>query len=282
MGHANERLPPGQDDHLVLTGDRTPWPDWDAPIDPPPVSATREAVRDAREAARRAERGRHVRGRRGPRRGGRPGAWPAGAQIATIALIVVAVLVPVGAVGLQLATSTGRQAGRAAEEPPAADVTPSTPAAVDPVGGATASNLLPNWSFERDLSGWQTVGGAELSRQVGGHTSGSSAMVRATGAGRVGIMAAGATARAPGGVRYAASAWVRGDTKGTPVTVCVFSTRNGRRTETDHQLRITGVGRWARLVVTHKVPAGGGDVGVEVLLTRGGAIVVDEVTLTRR
>jgi hypothetical protein len=62
----------------------------------------------------------------------------------------------------------------------------------------------------------------------------------------------------------------------------VFSTRNGRRTETDHQLRITGVGRWARLVVTHKVPAGGGDVGVEVLLTRGGAIVVDEVTLTRR
>jgi hypothetical protein len=282
MGHANEWLPPDQGHDLVVTGDKTPWPDWDAPIDPPPVSATRATVRDAREAARRAERGRHVRGRRGPRWGGRSGAWPAGAHIATIALIVVAVLVPVGAVGLQLATNTGRLAGRAAEEPPAADVTPSTPAAVDPVGGASASNLLPNWSFERDLGGWQTVGGAELSRQVGGHTSGSAAMVRAPGAGRVGIMAPGAATRAPGGVRYAASVWVRGDTKGTPVTVCVFSTRNGRRTETDHELRLTSVGRWARLVVTHKVPAGGGDVGVEVLLPRGGAIVVDEVTLTRR
>jgi hypothetical protein len=265
------------------------WPDWDEPLSPTPAIDSRAAVSDA---ATRAAGGRHLSGGgglprgRGPQgrhgrharpasaRDGRGRTWATGARLVTIAVIVAAVLIPVGALGLRLA-GTG---GGAPVTEPSGDLTEAQ-APARATGGGSASNLLANWSFERDLAGWRTVGGAELERETGGHTSGSAALVRVAGARQAGISEPAVVGQAAGGERYSGSAWVRSDTKGTAVTVCVFSGAGAKRKESD-KTRTLRPGAWVRVMVVHQVPPGGGEVGIEVRTARG-AIVVDEVTLAR-
>ena len=285
MGDGNQPTPGPLDQAVPAPA---AWPDWDEPLASVPAIDSRAAVS---EAATRAAGGRHLsayggdrprparrsRGRHARRaiaREGRGRTWATGGRLVTIAVIVAAVLIPVGALGLRLA---GSPSPRAAE--PSGDLLPA-PGPARTVGQAAASNLVANWSFERDLAGWRTVGGAELERETGGHTSGSAALVRVRGSSQAGISEPAVVGRAAGGERYSGSAWVRSDTRGTAVTVCVFSDAGGKRDETDSRARTVRPGDWVRVMVVHKVPPGGGEVGIEVRTARG-AIVVDEVTLAK-
>jgi hypothetical protein len=58
-----------------------------------------------------------------------------------------------------------------------------------PPGPAAFGNLVVNWSFEQDLSGWEVLGAADAAQEPQGRTSGSCASVRARGPepGRVGL-----------------------------------------------------------------------------------------------
>jgi hypothetical protein len=77
-----------------------------------------------------------------------------------------------------------------------------------PPGPGSFGNLVGNWSFEQDLTGWQVLGAADASREPQGRTSGSSASVRARGPepGEVGLALPEVVATAERGQRYVASA----------------------------------------------------------------------------
>jgi hypothetical protein len=68
-------------------------------------------------------------------------------------------------------------------------------------------NLVDNWSFEQDLTGWQVVGAAEAVREPQGRTSGSCALVRAGGnrPGRIGLTLPGVVKGAEANSRYVAN-----------------------------------------------------------------------------
>src|SRR5215207_309253 len=102
-------------------------------------------------------RGRHEAPRR--RFGG-----PAGAAIA----VVVASVVFAGVLATWLISSAKEPGGPAR----AASTSPAGPTSRPP-GPSAFGNLVVNWSFEEDLSGWQVVGPADGSREPQGRTSGS-------------------------------------------------------------------------------------------------------------
>jgi hypothetical protein len=97
---------------------------------------------------------------------------PAGAAIAIVAGAVV--------VAGALATWLIGAAEEAPDQPSAAASTQGGPTSRPP-GPAAFGNLVSNWSFEQDLSGWQVLGRADAAREPQGRTSGSSASVRARG-----------------------------------------------------------------------------------------------------
>jgi hypothetical protein len=149
-------------------------------------------------------------------------------------------------------------------------------------GFAVAGNLLRNWSFETDTEGWQRIGSARLSRELGGRTSGSSAFVQAsaTGPSRDG-MAAPDIAQVGKGDVYEASAWVRSGTPGMRVTVnLVVTGQGGREVSSERAVTAANPG-WVRIDVDHRVKAAG-VLSFEVTLdnTRlGEGLLVDEVTV---
>jgi len=161
----------------------------------------------------------------------------------------------------------------------------------DPTASSLASragafgNLVGNWSFEQDLTGWQVVGAAEAVREPQGRTSGSCALVRASGSqpGRVGLTLPGVVREAAAGSRYVASAWVRSTAPGLRVTVRLVGA--GAKPERSQTTAATLPGlAWRRVFVAHTVVAAGGELGVEIAadgVNPGDALLVDEVTVRK-
>jgi hypothetical protein len=195
---------------------------------------------------------------------------PAGAAI----VIVVAAVVLAGVLATWLISS--------------AKEAPSQGAGASPTQGGPTSrppgafgNLVPNWSFERDLSGWQVLGEADASREPQGRTSGSSASMRARGPepGPVGLALPEVVSAVKAGQRYVASAWVRSSASGQQVTLRVVG---GGGTEVSKKTAATLAGlEWRRIIVDHTV-VGPGGLGLEIVadgVPAGDAVLVDEVVV---
>jgi hypothetical protein len=146
-------------------------------------------------------------------------------------------------------------------------------------------NLVRNWSFEQDLTGWVVVGAAEAVRVPQGRTSGSCALVRAVGdqPGRIGLTLPGVVQDAAPGSRYVASAWVRSTAPGLRVTVRLVGA--GAEPERSQTTAATPPGlAWRRVFVAHTVAAAGDVLAVEVTadgVSPGDALLVDEVTVRK-
>jgi hypothetical protein len=146
-------------------------------------------------------------------------------------------------------------------------------------------NLVRNWSFEQDLTGWLVVGAAEAVREPQGRTSGSCALVRASGnqPGQIGLTLPGVVQDAAPGSRYVASAWVRSTAPGLRVTVRLVGA--GAKPELSQTTSATLPGlAWRRVFVAHTVAAAGDELAVEVTadgVSSGDALLVDEVTVRR-
>jgi Carbohydrate binding domain len=191
-----------------------------------------------------------------------------------LVLFVAAIAIPLVRVINDTQEATGR--------------TPTTAASADdipPVASgsfATTGNLLRNWSFEQDTSGWQRLGSARVSRELGGHTSGSSVFVQAavTGPSRVGVTAP-EIAQVKASETYQASAWVRSGTPGMRVTLSLVVTGQGTREVTPATAVTAADPGWVRIDVEHRVKAAGA-LALEVVLEnakQGEGLLVDEVTV---
>ena len=146
-------------------------------------------------------------------------------------------------------------------------------------------NLVRNWSFEQDLTGWAVVGEAEAVREPQGRTSGSCALVRASGnqPGQIGLTLPGVVQDAAPGSRYVASAWVRSTAPGLRVTVRLVGA--GAKPEHSQTTSATLPGlAWRRVFVAHTVAVAGDELAVEVTadgVSPGDALLVDEVTVRK-
>ena len=209
-------------------------------------------------------RGRHE----APRR--RSVGGPAAAAIA----IVVAAVVFAGVLATWLIDS-------AEEAPGAVAATTQGGPTSRPPGPAAFGNLVANWSFEQDLSGWQVLGQADAAREPQGRTSGSSASVRARGPepGQVGLALPEVVGEVEKGQRYVASAWVRSSASGQQVTLRVVG-GGGKEVSKKSAATLPGL-EWRRIIVDHTV-AGAGPLRLEILadgVPAGDALLVDEVVV---
>lgn len=194
-----------------------------------------------------------------------------------LVLFVVAIAIPLVDVINDTQEATGQTTATSA---PAVDLPP-----VETGGGFTSTgNLLSNWSFEQDTSGWQRIGSARVSRELGGHTSGSSVFVQAavTGPSRVGVTAPDITKVRADDV-YQASAWVRSGTPGMSVTLNLVVTGQGPREVTSKTAVTPAAPKWVRVEVEHRVKAAG-TLALEVVLEnakQGEYLLVDEAIVRR-
>jgi hypothetical protein len=211
-------------------------------------------------------RGRHEASRRSV--GG-----PTGMAIA----IVIAAVVFAGV----LATWLIGSAKEAPDKPAAGAASTEGGPTSRPPGQGSFGNLVVNWSFEQDLSGWQALGAADASREPQGRTSGSCASVRAREQGRVGLALPGAVPQAKPGQRYVASAWVRSTAPGLPVTVRLSGTGAAAK-ESSKTTATTLPGlEWRRVIVAHTV-ASPGPLRLEIVadgVPSGDALLADEVVV---
>jgi hypothetical protein len=236
---------------------------WDERV--PRPRGGRDLVPSADPSGR--PRGRHE----APRRLALPGG------LATMAAVVAVVLI-----GGLLATRLIGSAEQA-PDPPATTAAPAGEAAPTSrlPGTASFGNLVDNWSFEQDLTGWQVVGAAEAVREPQGRTSGSCALVRASSPqpGRIGLTMPGVVEDASGGSRYVASAWVRSTAPGLQVTVRLVGAGGTAGASNASATTLPGL-RWRRVLVGHSVAAAGADLDLEVTadgVAAGDALLVDEV-----
>jgi hypothetical protein len=164
---------------------------------------------------------------------------------------------------------------------------PSHGAEASPTQGGPTSrppgafgNLVANWSFEQDLSGWQVLGEADAGREPQGRTSGSSASVRARGPepGQVGLALPDVVSTVKKGQRYVASAWVRSSASGQQVTLRMV----GGHGDVSEKTAATLPGlEWRRIIVDHTV-VGAGALRLEIVadgVPAGDAVLVDEVVV---
>jgi Carbohydrate binding domain len=214
-------------------------------------------------------RGRHEAPRRRRSVGG-----PAGAAIAIVVGAVVFAEV--------LATWLIGSAEEAPDEAAGAVAAPTQGGPTSrPPGPAAFGNLVTNWSFEQDLSGWQVLGEAGAAREPQGRTSGSSASVRARGPepGRVGLALPEVVGEVKKGQRYVASAWVRSSASGQRVTVRLVGA-GGKEVSKNSAATLPGLA-WRRVIVGHTA-ASAGPLRLEVLadgVPAGEALLVDEVVV---
>ena len=206
-------------------------------------------------------------------------AGPAGAAIAVVLLSVIVA----GVLATRLIGSaepvTDRGSGQGAAEAPATLAGPTS----RPPGAGSFGNLVANWSFEQDLSGWQVLGAADANREPQGRTSGSCASVRARGPqpGQVGLALPKAVTAVKKGQRFVASAWVRSTAPGQQVTIrLVGAGGESSRTATT---TLPGLA-WRRLIVAHTVAAPSTDLRLEIVadgVPPGETLLVDEVIVRR-
>jgi hypothetical protein len=194
---------------------------------------------------------------------------------------LVLFMVAIGILLIRVINQSQEAVGKDAAKPIS---TEQLPPPVATGGLAAARNLLRNWSFETDTEGWQRVGTARLSRELGGRTSGSSAFVQAsaTGPSRVGMAAPDIVQVRPGEV-YEASAWVRSGTPGMRVVVSLVVTGQGGREATSEPAVTAANPGWVRVDVDHRAKSAGA-LSFEVTLDNaklGEGLLVDEVTVRR-
>ena len=229
-------------------------------LPPPEQSAQPERVRGRHEAPRRTFGG------------------PAGAAIA----VVVASVVFAGVLATWLISSAK---DKEAPAPPkgagsAAATTPGGPTSRPP-GAGSFGNLVVNWSFEEDLSGWQVVGAADTGQEPQGRTSGSCASIRARGPepSRVGLALPEVVPLAKPGQRYVASAWVRSTAPGQPVTIRLIGA-GGKESSKTTATTLPGL-EWRRVIVAQTV-ATAGPLRLEIVadpVPAGDTLLVDEVVV---
>jgi hypothetical protein len=198
---------------------------------------------------------------------------PAGAAIA---VVVVAVVVA-GVLATWLISSAKEPSHPASAN---AGTTLSGPTSRPP-GPAAFGNLVANWSFEQDLSGWQVLGAADASREPQGRTSGSSASVRARGPepGNVGLALPEVVGKAERGRRYVASAWVRSSASGQQVTLRLVGA-GGKEVSKKTVATLPGL-EWRRVIVDHTA-ASAGPLRLEIVavgVPAGDTLLVDEVVV---
>jgi hypothetical protein len=150
-----------------------------------------------------------------------------------------------------------------------------------PPGPAAFGNLIVNWSFEQDLSGWVPVGQADLGQEPQGRTSGSCAAVRGRGSapGSVGLALPEAVPSVKRGQRYVASAWVRSTAPGQPVTIRLVGGNGGEVSKATATTQHGVV--WKRVIVDHTARAAG-PLQLELVaddVPPGEALLVDEVVV---
>jgi hypothetical protein len=194
-----------------------------------------------------------------------------------VAIVAFVVLV-ISALSLRvLATSQERSRPKSAATASTAVVGSSVP-----TGSSFFGNLVRNWSFEQDLSGWKVLGPATGDREPPGRTSGSCAAIRPTGntPGRIGLALPGVVAAARRGNRYVATAWVRASTPGLQVKLALTETGTAPNgTSLTSAPTLPGF-VWRRLSVGHTVAATSTSLDLEVSTTgvpQGEALLVDEV-----
>jgi hypothetical protein len=199
---------------------------------------------------------------------------PAGAAIAVV----------VGSVAVALVLATWLiSSAEEAPAPSAAEVGSTAQGASTsrPPGPAAFGNLVVNWSFEQDLSGWEVLGAADAAQEPQGRTSGSCASVRARGPepGRVGLALPEVSPSVKRGQRYVASAWVRSTAPGQRVTVRLVGADGGEGSRTT-ATTLPGL-EWRRVIVAHTV-ATAGPLRLEIVadgVPAGDALLVDEVVV---
>ena len=160
------------------------------------------------------------------------------------------------------------------------------PLPTPPAGPAAFGNLVRNWSFEQDLSGWEVIGPATADREPQGRTSGSSAVVRPTGSQpqRVGLVLLKVVPSARQGSRYVASAWVRSTPPGLKVTLRLVATGAGGGEASQAVTSTLPGDRWDRVTVAHKVAAAQASLDLQITAAAvqpGAALLIDEVELRR-
>jgi hypothetical protein len=195
-----------------------------------------------------------------------------------LAVVVVSVVLAVGVI------VGGKRRSGSAQTTTTLDVLgpPPTP----PAGPAAFGNLVRNWSFEQDLSGWVVVGPATASRESPGRTSGSSASVRVTGPqpSRVGLVLPRVVSSAQRGSRYVASAWVRSIPPGYKITLRLVAS-GGSTSQASQAIATTPPGHpWGKVTVAHTVAAAQASLDLQIIATDvhpGEALVIDEVELRR-
>jgi hypothetical protein len=145
-------------------------------------------------------------------------------------------------------------------------------------------NLVSNWSFEHDLSGWEVIGPATANQEPPGRTSGSSAAVRATDdqPARIGLVLVKVVPAARPGSRYVASVWVRSTSPGLKVTLRLVAAGGG----TSQASQATGTTLpgdiWRRITVSHRIAAAQAALDLQVTAAAvppGEALLLDEVEL---
>jgi hypothetical protein len=198
---------------------------------------------------------------------------PARAAIAVVAGSVVVALV--------LAAWLISSAKEAPPPPAGAGSTAKDAPTSRPPGPAAFGNLVVNWSFEQDLSGWEVLGAADAAQEPQGRTSGSCASVRARGPepGRVGLALPEVGPSAKRGQRYVASAWVRSTAPGQQVTVRLVGA-DGKEGSKATATTLPGL-EWRRIIVAHTVAAPG-PLRLEIVadeVPAGDALLVDEVVV---
>jgi hypothetical protein len=198
---------------------------------------------------------------------------PAGAAI----VVVVAAVVVAGVLATWLIGSAKEPSQPASANAATTQGGPTS----RPPGPAAFGNLVGNWSFEQDLSGWQVLGAADASREPQGRTSGSSASVRARGPepGNVGLALPDVVGKAERGQRYVASAWVRSSASGQQVTLRLVGA-GGREISKKTATTLPGL-EWRRVIVAHTA-ASAGPLRLEIVadgVPAGDALLVDEVVV---
>jgi hypothetical protein len=194
-----------------------------------------------------------------------------------------AIAVVVGSVVVALVLATWLISSAKEAPPPSAGVgsTAQDAPTSRPPGPAAFGNLVVNWSFEQDLSGWEVLGAADAAQEPQGRTSGSCASVRARGPepGRVGLALPEVGPSAKRGQRYVASAWVRSTAPGQQVTVRLVGA-DGKEGSRTTATTLPGL-EWRRIIVAHTV-ATAGPLRLEIVadgVLAGDALLVDEVVV---
>jgi hypothetical protein len=193
-----------------------------------------------------------------------------------------AIAVVVGSVVVALVLATWLISSAKEAPPPSAGVgsTAQDAPTSRPPGPAAFGNLVVNWSFEQDLSGWEVLGAADAAQEPQGRTSGSCASVRARGPqpAQVGLALPEVAPDARKGQRYVASAWVRSSAPGQRVTLRLVGA--GKEVSETTVATLPGL-EWKRVIVDHSV-ATAGPLRLELVadgVPAGETLLTDEVVV---